>query len=344
MNDASKYFVGPDSTISEAIEVIEKGAAQIALVVEDNRLVGTITDGDIRRAILRGQHFDAPIKNIMCRSFTSLPQNASEDEALELMKRLTINQVPVLSETGSVVKLFILEELIKPKSIKNSVVIMAGGRGERLYPLTKDCPKPMLNVAGRPLLETVLRQCISAGFTDIYIAVNYLKQQIIDHFADGSKWGVKIQYIEEEKPLGTAGALSLINQKPKQPILLLNGDVLTQVNYQRLLKYHEAQGASITVCLREHITQLPYGVMKLDDMNVVAIEEKPVLRHQVNAGIYIIDPAVLTLVPPNEFFDMPQLLTSVINQGGKVSGFPMYEYWLDVGHIETLKRADAEWK
>ena len=311
---------------------------------EDNRLLGTVTDGDIRRALLRGETLDTPVGQIMCRDFRSLAASASEEEALALMRHETLHQIPALDAQGRVVRLFLLEELIKVASLSNPVVIMAGGEGKRLRPLTLDCPKPMLRISGKPLLEIILEHCIDAGFHNFYFAVNYLKEHIKDYFKDGLRWHVKIQYLEEEKPLGTAGALSLLPQKPSKPFLVLNGDVLTRVDYTRLLRYHTEHEAIATLCVREHTTQIPYGVVHTDDLRVLTLEEKPVLSHYVNAGIYLLDPRLLDLVPQNHFLDMPQLLEQAVQKQYSVSAFPIHEYWLDVGLPETLDRAHDEWQ
>lgn len=345
MRDIANYLVGPTCTIKEVVAVIDRGAVQIALVInEEGRLLGTVTDGDIRRALLRGEGLDVPVQKIMHREFRFLPASASEENALALMRRHTLHQIPALDDLGRIVRLFLLEDLIKPKSLPNLVVIMAGGEGKRLRPLTDACPKPMLRVGGRPLLEIILEQCIEAGFRDFYFAVNYLKEQIKDYFQNGGRWQVKIDYLEENQPLGTAGALSLLPRQPVAPLLVLNGDVLTRVDYTRLLRFHAEQGAAATLCVREYTTQIPYGVVRLDDLRVLTLEEKPVLSHYVNAGIYLLNPGLLELVPNDRFFDMPQLLEHAVQRDHCVSAFPIHEYWLDVGLPETLERAHGEWQ
>ena len=331
-------------SLRECIKTLDQAACQIVFVVDSNRVLsGTITDGDIRRALLRGEDLDSPVEKIMFRNYRALPANATEDEAFALMRRESLHQIPALDEKGRVVRLFLLEELIKPKKRSNPVVIMAGGEGKRLRPFTKDCPKPMLRVGGKPLLEIILEQCIDAGFQHFYLSVNYLKKQIQDHFGDGARWHVRIDYLEETQPLGTGGALSLLPQKPTEPLLVVNGDVLTRIDYGRLLQFHDEHQAAATLCVREHTTQIPYGVVRMDDLHVLTLEEKPVLSHYVNAGIYLLDPALLDLVPQDRFFDMPKLLEKTMQHQHRVSAFPIHEYWLDVGHPETLERAHGEW-
>ena len=342
--DIQSLQLTASARLSDAIKVINTGRVQIAFVVDENkRLIGTVTDGDIRRALLRGESFDLSVANIMFRNFRSLPSSATENEALALMRRETLHQIPALDEQGRVIHLFLLEELIKPMKHPNPVVIMAGGEGKRLRPLTQNCPKPMLRVGGKPLLEIILEQCIDAGFQHFYFSVNYLKNQIKDHFGDGARWHVYIDYLEETQPLGTGGALSLLQHKPTEHLLVLNGDVLTQVDYGQLLRFHNEHQAAATLCVREHTTQIPYGVVRMDDLHVLTLEEKPVLTHYVNAGIYLLDPALLDLVPQDRFFDMPTLLEKAMQHQHRVSAFPIHEYWLDVGHPETLERAHGEW-
>lgn len=336
-------FLPASATIREAIAVIDLGSAQIALVTEVESLVGVVTDGDIRRGLLRGLSIEAPVSEIIRRDFHWLPASATRVEALQLMQRETLQQVPVLDDTGKLLHLFRLRDLVEPQKLPNLVVVMAGGEGKRLGPLTRDCPKPMLKVAGKPLLEIILSQCVDAGFENFCFAVNYLKEQIQSHFQDGSAWGSRIQYLEESKPLGTAGALSLLTRREDLPVLVLNGDVLTRVDFSNLLRFHADHQASATLCVREYRTQIPYGVVQLDDLKVVALEEKPVITHYINAGIYVLSPDILNLVPRDTFFDMPQLLEATAQWGKTVSAFPIHEYWLDIGQPETLSRAHGEW-
>jgi len=344
VRDLADYIVRPDASLREVIEIIDRGAAQIALVADaENKLLGVITDGDIRRVLLRSESLMILAKSIMVRDFRSLPSTATEKEALSFMLQETLHQIPAIDQLGRVTRLFLLEELIKPKKHPNPVVIMAGGQGKRLRPLTHNCPKPMLRVGGKPLLEIILGQCIDAGFQHFYLSVNYLKKQIKDYFGDGTRWHVRIDYLEETQPLGTAGALSLLAQKPTEPLLVINGDVLTRVDYDRLLRFHVERQVAATICVREHETQIPYGVVRMEEMSVLALEEKPLLTHFVNAGIYLLDPALLDLIPHDNFFDMPTLLEKVIQQQHPVGAFPIFEYWLDVGHLGTLERAHQEW-
>lgn len=344
MRDVSEYCVVPSCAIRDAVAVIDRGAAQIALVADESgRLIGTVTDGDVRRALLRGENLDAQVALIMRRQFRSVKATATEDEVLRMMRRETLHQIPAIDELGRVTQLHLLEDLLKPKALVNPVVIMAGGEGKRLRPLTETCPKPMLRVGGRPLLEIILEQCIEAGFYEFYFSVNYLKDQIKDYFLYGDRWGVRIHYLEETEPLGTAGALSLLPKTVSEPFLVLNGDVLTKVDFSKLLRFHEEHAAAATVCVREYSVQIPYGVVKLDDLSVLSLEEKPTYNHYVNAGIYLLQPESLELLGHGTFYDMPQLLSDLLARKKAVRAFPIHEYWLDIGHPETLERAHGEW-
>ena len=340
----AKYFLSPQSSVVQAIEIIDRGAAQIALVVdEQNRLIGTVTDGDIRRALLHGKSLMDSIKDVMHKDFISVGEKIDQGEVLGLMRRNGLYRIPVLDQEGKVTRLVMLEDFVKFQNLPNQVLVMAGGEGRRLGDLTKNCPKPMLKVAGKPLLEIILLQCIDAGFRDFYFAVNYLKNHIKDYFQDGSRWNISIKYLEEERSLGTAGALSLLPQRPIHPFLVLNGDVLTRVNYRRLLNFHEEHRASATLCVREHSTQIPYGVVRINELNVLSMEEKPILTNYINSGIYMLDPDILDLVPNDSSVDMPHILNLAIKEARKVRAFPLHEYWLDIGIPETLERANGEW-
>ncbi len=342
--DVSEYCLAPSCVIRDAVAVIDRGAAQIALVSDESgRLIGTVTDGDVRRALLRGENLDTQVALIMRQQFRSVKATATENEVLDLMRREMLHQIPAIDELGRVTRLHLLGDLLKPKALTNAVVIMAGGQGKRLRPLTESCPKPMLRVGGRPLLEIILEQCIEAGFHEFYFSVNYLKDQIKDFFLDGDRWGVKINYLEETEPLGTAGALSLLPKKLNEPFLVLNGDVLTKVDFSKLLRFHEEHASAATVCIREYSVQIPYGVVKLDDLSVLSLEEKPTYNHYVNAGIYLLQPESREFVAHGTFYDMPQLLSDLLQGNKAVRAYPIHEYWLDIGHPETLERAHGEW-
>jgi len=336
--------VSVTDSIKYAISVIDSGNAQIALVDnEDGYIVGTVTDGDVRRGLLSGANLDNSVVSIMNSEFTSLPSTASDNQILTYMLNKGLHQIPGLDNNGRAICIFLLDDFFKKELLCNSVVIMAGGRGSRLSPLTNDCPKPMLKISGKPMLESLLEKCIEAGLRKFFISVNYLKDMIIDYFGDGSKWGVSIVYLEENKPLGTAGSLNLISEHLVDPMFVLNADVLTRVDFKNLLRFHLEEAAEATICVREISTKIPYGVVELASNEITAIQEKPEISHFVNAGIYVINPSFLEFIPSNQFFDMPDLINTALINNKKVRAFPVHEYWLDVGLPETFKLASVDW-
>ena len=345
MVDWKGVSVSVEQTIREALEVIDEGAIQIALVVgADAGLKGVATDGDIRRAILQGVDLDAPVQSVMNESpITARPQQ-DRQSLIERMQARRIHQIPLVDGDGRVVGIEVLDDLLEPEARPNPVVIMAGGLGTRLGPLTEDCPKPLLEVGGQPILETILEGFITHGFHRFYLSVNYKSGMIEDYFGDGSDWGVDITYLHEEQRLGTAGPLSLLPERPGEPLIVMNGDLLTKLNFAHLLDYHRDHDAVATMCVREHETQVPYGVIATEDERMMGIEEKPTERYFVNAGIYVLEPETLGLVPEDEFFDMTELFEQLVEQGRDVTVFPVREYWQDVGQKDDFRRVNGEYE
>lgn len=343
MNFWKQILVSPATSIREVIRVLDSGSLQIVLVVDpQERLLGTVTDGDIRRGILRGTNLDEPAHKIMNPDPILALVDDEPEQLLALMQRTRLHHIPVVDTDRRVVGLQLIDELIERKQKNNIVVLMAGGLGSRLRPLTDDCPKPMLKVGNKPLLETIIESFSQYGFRRFYISVNYMADKVKDHFGDGKRWGVSINYLHEDQQLGTAGALSLIEEKSDLPLIVMNSDILTKVNFQHLLDFHAAHQAVATMCVREYDFQVPYGVVKIEHHRIVGIEEKPVHRFFVNAGIYVLDPAVLASIPKNSFFDMPSLYQGLIGEGKETAVFPVREYWLDIGHIADFDRANGE--
>ena len=294
----------------DCISAIGENRRKIALVVDaDDRLVGIVTDGDIRRGILRGISIDAPVTQIM----NDHPTTASPDESTaSIVAKLDspgIDHIPVVAADGRLTDLITRDELHASQPLSTPVVLMAGGRGQRLYPLTKDVPKPMLPIGDMPLLEIILRRLAAQGFVNVYISVNYLADVIIDHVGDGSQFGLKVDYLHEDKPLGTAGALASLAGSVHEPFLVMNSDLLTHVDLRELLTFHQANSAAGTIGVREHVIEIPYGVVNLDGVKVASMAEKPLHRSLVNAGIYVLDPVALTHLVPGEYTDMPTLLS-----------------------------------
>ena len=344
MKDIQSLLLAPDSTALEALKVIDRGAAQIALVVNEQQyLLGTLTDGDIRRALLNGETLDSPVERLMNRHFHSVGSSEDLDAALLLMRQKFLRHIPVIDANGRVEQLLLLQEFLASPELSNAVVIMAGGKGTRLRPHTENCPKPMLPVGDIPMLEILLRQCIDSGFKQFYFSVNYLKEQIINYFQDGSAWGVSINYLIEDQPLGTAGSLQLLPNNLSAPFLVLNGDVLTRLNLTQLLSYHHEHKAKATLCVREHEINVPFGVVEINGVELASFAEKPTYRNLVNAGVYVIDPVLLHLLSDQQHTDMPGLLLAAQQAGHLVAVCPIHEYWLDVGNSNALKLARKEW-
>jgi dTDP-glucose pyrophosphorylase len=343
MTDWTKLLIRAAATIRQAIEVIDAGCMQIAFVVDsDGRLLGAVSDGDVRRAILRGIELGAPATQIMNANPLVARPGDDRDAILAVMQEKQIHRVPVVDSKGRMIGLDSFDELVRPPRRDNAVVLMAGGRGTRLRPLTAERPKPMLHVGSKPILETILSGFIEHGFHRFFISVNYMAEMIKDHFGDGSRWNVEIRYLEEAEAMGTAGCLRLLPDVPTSPIVVMNGDVLTRINLNLLLDFHERCHAAATLCVREYDFQVPYGVVKLDNDRLVGIEEKPVQRFFVSAGIYVLEPAALKLVPSTAPYDMPSLFQSLMDRNMATVVFPIREYWLDVGRHGDLEKASHD--
>lgn len=338
-----KTIIGPASSLREAVEVIDAAGLQIALVVdEDGRLLGTVTDGDVRRAILRGRSLDEPVGRVMNENATTARAQDDRETLLSLMRRRRLHQIPVLDATWRVVGLEVLDDLLKPQPKTNPVVLMAGGLGSRLRPLTEDIPKPLLRVGPKPILETIIESFIEHGFGRFFVSVNYKGEMIEAHFGDGSRWGVEIEYLRENERLGTAGALSLLPEPPTEPVFVMNGDLLTRLNFAHLLDFHATHDSAATMCVREYEMQVPYGVIRTQSHRIVDIHEKPTERYLVNAGVYVLQPEALALIPPDRFFDMPELFNVLMDRGDETAVFPIREYWMDVGQLDDFHRANGQ--
>lgn len=344
MGQWKETLIEPQKSIREAIKIIDEAALQICLVVDkQGKLLGTVTDGDVRRALLKNLLLDEDVTQIMTRKTTVANRNLSKQKLLAMMKKAKVHQIPLVDDDGRVVGIETLDGLLQPSMRPNWVVLMAGGTGARLRPLTETCPKPMLRVGQKPLLETTLEALIESGFCNFFLSVNYKAEMIKGHFGDGAQWGVPIRYIQETKKMGTAGALSLLPERPVEPILVINGDILTKVNYHQLLDFHSQQGAKATMCVYPYEFKVPFGVVKTtDEHDFHDIEEKPMHRSLINAGIYVLDPESLDLIPKNSVADMPSLFKRVARAGLKTAVFPIREYWLDIGHHEDLERANSD--
>jgi dTDP-glucose pyrophosphorylase len=330
------------ATLQEAIRNLEQTALRIILVVRDDaRLLGTISDGDIRRGLLKGASLDTNVEAVLHRAPLVVPPQLGLDTVRQLMLSNKVQQIPIVDEERRVIGLHVWDELQAPAQRDNLMVIMAGGKGTRLRPYTENCPKPLLPVAGKPMLEHILERSKLAGFQRFVISIHYLGEMIEDHFGDGGQWGVDIRYLREDSPLGTAGALSLMHPMPSVPFVVTNGDVLTDIHYGELLDFHMRHDAAATMAVRLHEWQHPYGVVQTEGINIVGFEEKPVARTYINAGVYALNPQALACLPVGRC-DMPVLFERLQSQGSRTVAYPMHEPWLDVGRPADLQQAEAE--
>jgi NDP-sugar pyrophosphorylase family protein len=313
------------------------------VVDEHDVLLGTVTDGDIRRGLLsRLSILDPVIKVMNANPRTAKPSDQAETMA-DALTNAKLRQMPIIGSHRRVVGLFTLDDWnARRQPLDNWVVLMAGGLGTRLRPLTENTPKPLLKVGDKPLLETLLEMLVRSGFYRFYISVNYKAEQVKAAIGDGKRFDAEIRYLEENERLGTAGALSLIPERPVDPILVMNGDVLSKINFRSLLDFHQEQGAEATMCVREYEFQVPFGVVRTKDLRITGIDEKPVKRFFVNAGIYVLEPTALDLIPAGAHFDMPQLFDALNEANRPAAAFPIHEYWMDIGRMDDLERANDE--
>jgi dTDP-glucose pyrophosphorylase len=334
--------VAPEVSIAEAISRLDSaGTGGLALCSENGKLVGVLTDGDIRRAVLRGVALEEPCASIAVADPVVARPGIPGRAALLMMTRHDINQLPVVDGDGILTDFLLRRDLVTEPETTMSAVIMAGGFGKRLLPLTEQTPKPMLPVGNRPLLERTIRQLRRAGIREVNLTTHYQPESIVRHFGDGQEFGVAITYANEEQPLGTAGGLKLV-KRPDGPFVVMNGDILTGVSFQDMLAYHRKYGADMTVGVRKHEISVPYGVVECDDVRITHLREKPSVTLFINAGVYLLDPAACDFIPDGRHFDMTDLIEALIEKGRTVVSFPIIEYWQDVGRLEDYRQAEND--
>lgn len=343
VEDWQSILISPETSMAETIAVIDKGAMQLALVVDNERqLLGVVTDGDIRRALIKHVAMDAVIADVMNTNPIVAKRGTSKSQLLNTMNRKGLSAIPLV-ENDVVVGLETLQKIVERSHYDNPVFLMAGGFGTRLRPLTDNCPKPLLKLGGKPILETILENFILAGFHRFYISTHYMPEMIQEYFGDGEKWGVSIEYVHEESPLGTGGSLGLLpDNLPELPIIMMNGDLLTKVDFAHLLDYHLEQTSIATMCVTEYEYQVPYGVIESQGNKITHMVEKPMQRHFVNAGIYVVNPELIQRVEVNQAIDMPTLLEQQIEKDEDVTIFPIHEYWLDIGKMPDFNKAQID--
>lgn len=327
-----------------AINNLEAGNSGISIIVNDkNKLVGTVTDGDIRRAILSNFTMESKIESFMNKNPIFLDSNYERGDIINLMKEKDILQIPITDKNKTIIGLETLNHLLNKQKADNPVFLMAGGFGTRLTPLTHETPKPLLKIGSKPILERIISKFIDAGFHRFYISTHFKAEKIKEHFNDGSDWDVSIKYIDEDKPLGTAGSLGLLPKLEMDlPVIVMNGDLLSDINFHSLLNYHKKKKGIVTMGISKYEFQIPYGVIIRDEDKFIEIEEKPSENFFINAGIYVIEPLVIKALDGKTYLDMPNLLNKIKKDKGEVNVFPIHEYWLDVGQIKDLKKAKKD--
>jgi dTDP-glucose pyrophosphorylase/CBS domain-containing protein len=342
-----KVVISPETTISEALRVLDRaGTGVLLLCARDGGLLGTLTDGDIRRAALKNIPFEESCSMIAEKNPLTAPNDTTRAEALRLMdegRSFVVNQLPLIDAAGQVVDLLLRRDLVKVDSPPLQAVIMAGGFGTRLQPLTKETPKPMLTVGDQPLMEHTINQLRNSGIHNVIITTHYKAEKITSHFGNGEAFGVTIDYVSEDKPLGTAGALSLL-QGMNEPQLVINGDILTKMDFRAMHEFHRKHHADLTVGVRQYDFHIPFGVVESDGVRVLDIQEKPEINFLVNAGIYLLEPSVHPYIPKDARFDMTDLVQKLLEERKVVVNFPIVEYWLDIGHQEDYKKAHDDAK
>ena len=327
-------------SIRDALAALDRGARNIALAVEpDGPLAGVVTDGDIRRALLAGAALGDPVEPMVTRAYLAVRPGEGRAAALELMRARRVSAIPVVDDLGVPVGLHLLQEFLDRASRPNWAVVMAGGQGLRLRPLTETVPKPMLRVAGRPILERIVLHLVGSGITRVFISVNYLGHVIEEHFGDGTSFGCRIEYLREDEPLGTAGALGLLPEPPTDALVLLNGDLVTSADLGAMLAFHAAGGYEATIGVRRYMHTVPFGCVERDGDRVTALEEKPTLEREVNTGIYTLEPSAVARVRPGTMTSMPLLIADILDAGQPVGAFEVEDDWVDVGQREQLAHA-----
>lgn len=341
--DWKKAQISREDSLHTAIMQIEESACQIALVVDSKgRLEGTVTDGDIRRGLLRGYSLEEKVSSVMNAHPLVVPPDLGGADVLRMLNMNLLRQTPIVDEQNLLLGLHLIDQLDAPSSRTNTMIIMAGGKGQRLRPYTENCPKPMLLVGDKPILEHIIERAKSEGFENFILSTHYLSHIISEHFGDGAKWNVNITYVNEDEPLGTAGALSLIDRQLLEPIVVTNGDVLTSIRYSEILDFHARHGAHATMAVRAHEWQNPFGEVKTEGVEIVGFQEKPIYRSYINAGVYVLQPDMLEFLNAGEHCDMPTLFSRAMDLSKRVVVYPTHEQWIDIGREDDFEKAKSE--
>ncbi len=344
INNWQDITVKKTAILKEAMNILNTFASRIVLVSEENdRLIGTITDGDIRRGLLRGLTLTSNVAEVMNCSPLVATLDQTQDSIQNLLQQHSILAIPIVDETKKIIGLETINSINATKNMDVDVVLMAGGFGKRLQPLTEHTPKPMLPLGTKPILEHIIEDFVAQGFKNFYISTYYKSDIIKDYFKDGQTFGANIQYIEEDEPLGTAGVLYLLKDKIKSSFIVMNADLLVKVNFKNLIEFHENHHTLATMCVRLSSHQVPYGVVELEDLVVKSISEKPNYSYFISAGIYCFNKQVFNYINKKEYLDMPTLFQTIINEQNNVHAFPIHEYWIDIGRVDHLNRAREDY-
>ena len=337
------WIIAPSASVREALEAITKNSHQAIMVVDDaGRLAGIVTDGDVRRGLLRGVPLEGAVRDVMNPRPATAEPSISRAEALVLMQRRRLRHLPLVDAGGRLVDVLLLDDLLRPTPLPNVAVLMAGGAGTRLRPLTETVPKPLLSVGGKPLLEILVERLRAAGVQEFFLTVRYKSEMFEAHFGDGARLGVRIRYIREEIPLGTAGGLTRLPGPLTEPFFLVNGDILTKCDIRAMLDFHRRWHADLTVGTVPHTVEVPYGVLEVEGEQLSAISEKPRLDFLINSGVYVVEPSALALIPRDQPFDAPDLIPLLKKAGRPVVAVPIREYWLDVGRVADFTQANRD--
>jgi len=338
-----QYCISPDASLIECMRIIEIAGTGIALAVDSEfRLIGTVSDGDIRGALIKGYHLDSPVSPHVNRNCFYVLPNVPRAEVLDIMQARRFKQVPIVDEQGKVIGLHLLHDILGNILKPNWAVVMAGGKGERLRPMTENIPKPMIKVAGRPILERIILHLVSYGISRIFLSVNHLAQVIEDYFEDGSKYGVKIEYLRENEALGSGGAIALLPEIPSHPFMVMNGDLIVDVNCADMIEFHSQNEFYATMGVYTYFHQVPYGCVEIQNNRLVGLEEKPVLEKMVNAGIYVLSPQAVSAIPKNTYSPITTLFEDALKNNLVCGTFSVEKEWLDIGTPQQLRQARGE--
>ncbi len=335
--DLARFLLPENSSLLDAMKAIDGNTQEVVFAHDaQGRVSGLITDGDIRRGLIRGLGLDAPVQEVMTRDFHKVAPGTGRALVLDLMRAIQIRHVPVIGADGSLCGIHFLRDLLGVQERSNVAVIMAGGKGVRLRPITRNLPKPLVQVAGRPIIERLVLHLVSHGIRKIYLSINYLGSMIQDHFQNGNRFGCSIEYLVEERELGTGGALALLPERPAHPLLVLNGDLLTQADIGRLLDFHQDQQVKATLAVTGYRHVVPYGVADVKNGRLERLVEKPSLDFQVNSGIYVLDPSLIDMIEPGVDYPMTRLIDACLEKSLGVGVFPLEDEWRDIGSFNEL--------